>query len=58
LRVIADIMALRDDGQSYHAIAAEMNARGIVGKRGGCFYASTIRAICINTLHAGIKAAA
>jgi DNA invertase Pin-like site-specific DNA recombinase len=58
LRVVADIMALRDDGLSYHAIAAEMNARGIVGKRGGRFHASTIRAICVNSLHSDIKTAA
>lgn len=58
LRVVADIMALRDQGLSYHAIAAEMNARGIVGKRGGCFYASTIRAIFVNDLHSALKAAA
>jgi hypothetical protein len=38
--------------------AAELNIRGIIGKRGGRFYASTIRAICINDLHSDIKAAA
>jgi DNA invertase Pin-like site-specific DNA recombinase len=58
LRVVADIMALRDQGLSYHAIAAEMNERGIVGKRGGRFYASTIRAIFVNDLHSSLKAAA
>ena len=58
LRVVADIMGLRKDGLSYHAVAAELNTRGIIGKRGGRFYASTIRAICINDLHSDIKEAA
>jgi len=29
----------------------DLNARGIVGKRGGKFHASTIKAVCDNDLH-------
>jgi hypothetical protein len=37
---------------TYRAIASDLNERGIIGKRGGRFYASTIRGIVKNDLHA------
>lgn len=49
--VIAEIQDLRSKGHSLRVIADDLNARGIVGKRGGAFYASTIRAILGNSLH-------
>ena len=52
IRVVSEIRQMRDAGMTYRAIAADLNERGIVGKRGGTFYASTIRDICRNDLHA------
>jgi len=51
LRIVAEIRDMRGDGKSLRAIADDLNARGIVGKRGGRFHASTIKAICDNDLH-------
>ena len=56
--IVSEIRAMRQDGLSLHKIANDLNGRGIVGKRGGRFYASTIRAILGNDLHEGMKAAA
>ena len=42
---------MRKDGLSLHKIADDLNGRGIIGKRGGKFYASTVKAICDNDLH-------
>jgi len=56
--IVSEIRAMRQDGLSLHKIANDLNGRGIVGKRGGKFYASTIRAILGNDLHEGMKAAA
>lgn len=50
--VIAEIQDLRSKGHSLRAIADNLNTRGIVGKRGGAFYASSIRAILGNSIHA------
>jgi len=52
IRVVSEIRQMRDAGMTYRGIAADLNERGIVGKRGGTFYASTIRDICRNDLHA------
>ena len=49
--IIAEIQDLRSKGHSLKAIADNLNARGVSGKRGGAFYASTIRAILGNSLH-------
>ena len=49
---LSEIKYMRDDGLSLHKIAADLNGRGIIGKRGGKFCASTIKAICDNNLHA------
>jgi DNA invertase Pin-like site-specific DNA recombinase len=51
--IVSEIRAMRQDGLSLHKIANDLNGRGIVGKRGGRFYASTIRAILGNDLHEG-----
>ena len=51
LLIISEIKYMRDDGLSLHKIAADLNGRGIIGKRGGKFYASAIKAICDNDLH-------
>jgi hypothetical protein len=51
LRLVAEIRAMRRDGQTLRAIAANLNGRGIVGKRGGRFYASTVLAVVKNSLY-------
>jgi DNA invertase Pin-like site-specific DNA recombinase len=50
--VVAEIKQMRDAKMTYRAIASDLNERGIIGKRGGQFYASTIRGIVSNDLHA------
>jgi site-specific DNA recombinase len=42
-RVVAEILSMREQGHTLRAIAEEMNTRGIEGKRGGKWYASTVR---------------
>lgn len=42
--VVAEILALHAQGKTLREIAGELNGRGIVGKKGGRFHASTIRA--------------
>jgi DNA invertase Pin-like site-specific DNA recombinase len=41
--VVAEILAMRERGHTLLTIADTLNARGIQGKRGGKWYASTIR---------------
>lgn len=41
--VVAEILAMRERGDTFLAIAETLNARGILGKRGKKFYPSTIR---------------
>ena len=48
---VAEIFSMHGSGISMHKIANELNGRGIVGKRGGAFYASTVRAILNNPIH-------
>lgn len=55
--IVREIFAARDQGKSLRAIAGDLNRRGIVGKRGGIFHASTIRAILANDIHAEPPAA-
>lgn len=50
-RVVAEIQDMRDQGMTLRDIAGDLNERGIKGKRGGKFYASTIKAILDNDLH-------
>jgi site-specific DNA recombinase len=49
--IIANILSLRSEGQSLRQIAAHLNGRGILGKNGGRFYASTIKAVLANSIH-------
>jgi site-specific DNA recombinase len=42
-RVVAEILSMREQGHTLRAIAENMNTRGIEGKRGGKWYASTVR---------------
>jgi len=51
LVIVSEVRSMRQGGLSYHKIANDLNGRGIIGKRGGRFYASTIRAIVQNDLH-------
>jgi DNA invertase Pin-like site-specific DNA recombinase len=52
LVIVSEVREMRQGGMSLLKIANDLNARGIVGKRGGKYYASTIKAICDNDLHA------
>ena len=49
--IIAEIQEMREKGSTLRAIANDLNDRGIIGKRGGVFHASTIRAILRNDIH-------
>lgn len=51
LLIVAEIKDMRQQGMALRPIADNLNERGIVGKRGGAFHASTIRAILNNDLH-------
>jgi hypothetical protein len=51
LRVVAEIKGMREEGMSLEKIAADLNSRGIVGKRGGKFHGMTIKKILENTIH-------
>lgn len=51
MRVVADIRSMRLAGLSLREIAACLNNRGISGKKGGKFYASTIKAVLCNQIH-------
>jgi site-specific DNA recombinase len=51
LRVVAEIKSMRGGGKTLREIADDLNSRGIVGKRGGKFFASTIKGILENTIH-------
>ena len=49
--IIAEIQEMREKGSTLSDIANDLNDRGIIGKRGGVFHASTIRAILRNDIH-------
>jgi site-specific DNA recombinase len=49
--VIATIQVMRSGGCSLRQIATRLNEEGIAGKKGGKFYASTIKAILANPIH-------
>ncbi len=51
LLVVAEIRDMRASGMSLEKIADDLNARGIIGKRGGKFYAMTIKKILENNIH-------
>lgn len=42
-RIVAEIARMRDQGIAFQAIADQLNEDGIQGKRGGKWYASTVR---------------
>lgn len=52
LAVAADIKAMRSNGMSLEKIAADLNARGVIGKRGGKFHGMTVKKILENSIHA------
>jgi site-specific DNA recombinase len=52
--VVAEIRAMHEQGKTLREIAGDLNGRGIAGKRGGKFHASTIRAVLGNTLHQSV----
>ena len=43
LRVVQLIKKRREDGESLRAIASALNEEGVPTKRGGAWYASTVR---------------
>ena len=51
LLVVAEIKDMRGQGKTLREIADDLNQRGIVGKRGGKYHASTIKAVLANSLH-------
>lgn len=50
-QVVATIKAQHAAGVPLERIAAGLNARGVKGKRGGAFYATTVKKIVGNTIH-------
>ena len=50
--VVAEIKSMKAEGMTLMAIADDLNQRGIVGKRGGRYYARTIKNILENNIHA------
>ena len=51
LLVVAEIRDMRGQGKTLRDIADDLNGRGIGGKRGGKYHASTIKAVLANSLH-------
>ena len=51
LLVVAEIRDMRGQGKTLRDIADDLNQRGIVGKRGGKYHASTLKAVLGNSLH-------
>ena len=50
-KIVTLIFRLYDEGFTYEQIANELNRRGVPGKRGGKWYASTVRYIYLNDLY-------
>jgi DNA invertase Pin-like site-specific DNA recombinase len=48
---VASILTRKSEGWSFRKIAAELNDLGITGKKGGRWYASTVRYVLANKLH-------
>ena len=42
-KAVAEIVRMREQGRAYRQIAAQLNADGIEGKKGGQWHASTVR---------------
>ena len=53
-KVVKYIFRLRRNGKTLRQIAERLNERGIPAKKGGVWYASTIRCILDNSLHGDI----
>ncbi len=51
MQVVRLILKERELGGSFHGIARSLNERGIRAKRGGKWYAETIKSICLNELY-------
>jgi len=51
LETVRKIRKLRERGLSYHRIAATLNASQVETKRGGLWYAATIRYMLMNSLY-------
>jgi site-specific DNA recombinase len=49
--VVAEVIQRRAAGEGLERIAADLNQRGVKGKRGGRFSARTISLIAANTIH-------
>ncbi|HOO45509.1 MAG TPA: recombinase family protein [Deltaproteobacteria bacterium] len=49
--VIRHIISLNEEGRSLRYIASFLNKEGVTAKRGGEWYASTVRSILANSLH-------
>lgn len=54
-RIVKRIFAMREEGFSFRKIAEILNTEGICTKRGGKWYASTIRYICTNPKYQGVQ---
>jgi len=50
-KVIEDILIMKQNGKSLRSIASGLNNKGIRAKKGGIWYASTVRYILQNNLH-------
>lgn len=50
--IVREVFAMREQGLTLRAIADDLNGRGIVGKRGGKYFVSTIRGILENDIYA------
>lgn len=51
MEVVLNIRSMRSSGLSLRAIASRLNDMGTVGKHGGKFHASTIKAVLDNNIH-------
>lgn len=51
-KVLEKILIMKGQGMSLRAIASKLNEKRIPAKRGGIWYASTVRSILVNSLHA------
>jgi site-specific DNA recombinase len=49
--VVVEIRDMRGQGKTLREIADDLNSRGIVGKRGGKYFASTVKAVLGNSIH-------
>jgi len=50
-KLVWNVKRLRKRGMSFRFIADKLNDDGFTGKKGGKFYACTVRDICRNDIH-------